>query len=370
MCSSGSSVTFAASFVGTLPISYQWQVDKGTGPTNIVGQTNTTLALTDLAVTDTGSYSLAAKNVLGTGSSTPAALTVVALPPTGTYDRALLSYGPLAYWEFNEPALSTTAYDHVGGFDGAYQSSCTAGVPGLPASFGGLPSGDFALKCVNGYTNSGVILPALNFPATNTITWTAWIYPSSTNGGSTTYTQAAWTGIITTRSSTYAGGMNYNGQGMLGYTWNQNNGNTWGFVSGLVIPNNQWSFVAVALSPTNAALYLINAGGFQMTNNPIAHDAETWNGASTIGYDAIGGATPFARNFNGMIDDVAVFTHTLSTADIQNLYAAKPYSPPVTLSIQRYGTSQIELQWSQGALLEATSVLGPWTTNTLPHRRS
>jgi len=360
----GGSVTFTASFVGTLPISYQWQVDKGTGPTNIVGQTDTTLTLTDLAVTDTGSYSLVATNVLGTGSSTPASLAVAALPPTGTYDRALLSYGPLAYWEFNEPALSTTAYDQVGGFNGTYQSGCTPGVPGLPASLGGLPSGDFAVECVNGNVNSGVMLPALNFPATNAVTWTAWIYPSSINGSSSTYPQAAWTGIITTRASTYASGVNYNGQGMLGYTWNQNNANTYNFVSGLVIPSNQWSFVAVALSPTNAALYLINAGGSQMTNNPIAHDAETWNGAATIGYDDIDGTTATNRTFNGVIDDVAVFTHTLTTADIRSLYAAIPYSPPVTLNIQRYGTSQIELQWSQGTLLEATNVMGPWTTDT------
>jgi hypothetical protein len=359
----GGSVTFAASFEGTLPFRYQWQGDKGTGPASIVGQTNATLILTNLAVTDTGSYSLVVSNSLGAVNSAFSYLTVLPAPPTNTYDRALLSYGPLAYWEFNEPALSATAYDYVSGFDGAYQPTSFSGVPGLPVSLGGLPTGDFALQCVYGYTNSGVTLPALNFPATNTITWTAWIYPSSTNASSTTYTQAAWTGIITTRSSTYASGVNYNDQGMLGYTWNQNNANTYNFVSQLVIPNNRWSFVAVALSPSNAALYLINAGGFQMTNNPIAHDAETWNGASTIGYDAIGGATPFARNFNGTIDDVAVFTHTLSTADIQNLYAAKPYSPSVTLNIQRYGTSQIELQWSQGTLLEATSLSGPWTTN-------
>jgi len=358
----GRSVTFAASFVGTLPISYQWQVDKGTGPTNIVGQTSASLALTNLALTDTGNYSLVATNVLGNGSSTPASLTVV-LPPTGTYDRALLSYGPLAYWEFNEPALSTTAYDCMGGFDGTYETGCTSGVPGLPVSLGGLPSGDFAVECVNGNVNSGVTVPALNFPATNTVTWTAWIYPSSINGASTTYTQAAWTGIITTRASTYAGGVNYNGQGMLGYTWNQNNGNTWGFVSGLVIPSNQWSFVAVALSPTNAALYLINSGGFQMTNNPIAHDAETWNGAATIGYDDIDGTTATNRTFNGVIDDVTIFTHTLTTADIQHLYAAIPYSPPVTLNIQRSGASQIKLDWSQGTLLEAPALTGPWTTN-------
>jgi hypothetical protein len=39
-------------------------------------------------------------------------------------------------------------------------------------------------------------------------------------------------------------------------------------------------------------------------------------------------------------------------------------SPAVSLSIQRLSATQIELQWSQGTLLEATSILGPWTTNT------
>ena len=78
----GGSVSFTASFFGTLPISYQWEVDKGSGPVKIAGQTNATLILTNLAVTDTGSYSLLATNVLGTASSTPASLTVSAVPPT------------------------------------------------------------------------------------------------------------------------------------------------------------------------------------------------------------------------------------------------------------------------------------------------
>ncbi len=76
----GGTVTFSASFTGTMPISYQWQVDKGTGPTNIVGQTNITLTLTNLQVADSGSYSLYATNILGPNSSTPATLTVHATP--------------------------------------------------------------------------------------------------------------------------------------------------------------------------------------------------------------------------------------------------------------------------------------------------
>lgn len=76
----GGSVTFSASFTGTLPIAYQWQVDKGTGATNLIGQTNATLTLTNLQVSDTGNYSLYATNIIGNASSTPSALTVYPTP--------------------------------------------------------------------------------------------------------------------------------------------------------------------------------------------------------------------------------------------------------------------------------------------------
>jgi hypothetical protein len=43
----------------------------------------------------------------------------------------------------------------------------------------------------------------------------------------------------------------------------------------------------------------------------------------------------------------------------------QPYSsalPPVSLQVQRFGTN-LQLNWSQGLLLQATNVTGPWTTN-------
>ena len=80
----GGSVTFSASFNGTLPMYYQWQVDKGSGPTNIIGQTNLTLTLTNLQVADSGTYSLLATNILGPGSSSGATLKVYPNPTVGT----------------------------------------------------------------------------------------------------------------------------------------------------------------------------------------------------------------------------------------------------------------------------------------------
>ena len=38
--------------------------------------------------------------------------------------------------------------------------------------------------------------------------------------------------------------------------------------------------------------------------------------------------------------------------------------PPVTLQITRVG-NDVQLSWPLGRLLEATSLSGPWTTNSL-----
>ena len=76
----GGSITFSATVAGTLPISYQWQVDKGSGATNLVGQTGTTLTLTNLALTSAGNYSLYVTNLIGPNSSSPAALTIQTNP--------------------------------------------------------------------------------------------------------------------------------------------------------------------------------------------------------------------------------------------------------------------------------------------------
>ena len=73
----GGLVTFQASYAGTLPITYQWQVDRGQGFSNLPGATNNPLTLMNLQPTNAGAYRLTAANAIGQGqTSTAATLTV------------------------------------------------------------------------------------------------------------------------------------------------------------------------------------------------------------------------------------------------------------------------------------------------------
>lgn len=75
----GSSVTIEAKFASVDPINYQWYKDGGI----MLGQTNSTLVLTNLAQTDTSvtpGYVLQASNALGVSSTSPCAFTVNPAP--------------------------------------------------------------------------------------------------------------------------------------------------------------------------------------------------------------------------------------------------------------------------------------------------
>jgi hypothetical protein len=111
--------------------------------------------------------------------------------------------------------------------------------------------------------------------------------------------------------------------------WNL--GTTWTFVSGLNIPSDQWSFVALAISPTSGTLYLGAGGPLTNAVNAIAHQNELWNGQALLGNDPLYAG----RIFNGVIDEVAVFQRTLTLDQVNTLYnvgrgIVQPVSPAFT----------------------------------------
>jgi len=252
----GSSVTFSAVFNGTLPISYQWKAATGGSATNIPGATNSSLTLSDLQTANAGSYTLLASNSIGGPVSTSAArLTVLPLP---AFISAVMQDNPVGYWRLNETSSTAsgtlTAVDMTGNYNGVYGSAAADGVAGPdPASgFAGFESSNTAAEFTSGVANSFVTIPELNLN-TNTVTISAWIYPIGT--------PASYSGLVFCRPGGDASGFNFTTSGQLGYTWNQNNSDTWDWFSGLVPPLQQWSFVALVISPDNAIIYLCNTNG-------------------------------------------------------------------------------------------------------------
>jgi hypothetical protein len=304
--------TFNASVVasGPGPISYQWYYDTSH---QIPNATNATLTLANVQTGNGGSYNCVISNPYGSTKSAASSLTVVTPTP---YEAAALADQALAYYPLDETS-GTTAIDYVGDHDGTYQTNAVLGQPGVPnPPFLGFPIKDFSVELDNTNAGSWVLAPFGTLAGTNNLTlpnltFTCWIYPVST--------QSESLGLIFDRGGA-VGGLDM-GQGpssqMLSYTWNNNSPDTFQFVSNLTPPQNQWSLAALTISPTQAVLYLFNASGRFSATNAIPHSEGLLDGAWRIGSDA---QDDPGRTFNGMIDAVAVFTNTLSWAQLNALY--------------------------------------------------
>lgn len=130
----GDDVAFSVTVSGTPPFTYQWQkggVDLVDEPGHIAGATTATLSLTNAALADAGSYTVAVTNIVGTYSSAAATLTVIAPTPpsvttqpedqtifvseTATFTVVASGTAPLAYqWRKGGVDLVDAA-DHIAG---------------------------------------------------------------------------------------------------------------------------------------------------------------------------------------------------------------------------------------------------------------
>ena len=378
----GQTLTYSAAFIGTLPISYQWMVDHGSGPTPISAASNpsavsNTLVLSNLQLTNAGIYSLTASNSVGgpvsSSSSTLTVLADPAPPAPGTYGALVLSNHPVAFWLLNETNDPSTgilpAYDLSGNkVFGLYATNSQNGFNGVQGprapAYAGFPTNNTALGTVPyTSTNSFVAASAGSLMASN-LTYAMWIKPSGPVQN--------WTGLLMDRAYQgtgfgFGGATDGTGMSELAYTWNNNT--TWSYNSHLFPSAHQWCFVAMVIQPTQATIYLITTNGVQTATNAIAHDSEAVGGAWRIGDDADGsiGGNVGIRTFPGAIADVSVFLSALSGSQLTAIYQAgvtPPQPPAVTLSIVPVANNSVTLTWPQGTLLEATNVTGPWITNT------
>ncbi len=365
----GQSSQFTVGALSSSALYYQWQtnnVDLSDGG-NISGSTTATLTISNVSATNVASYQVVVSNVWGAVTSSVATLALV--PPINAASESnLLAANPVAFWQLNEmgdPASGTLrANDFWGGHSGVYGSAVTLGIPGPQGlEFPGFDSANTAMQLTTDTADCWVTVPPLNLD-TNAVTITCWIEPEVN-------IQPGYAGLVFCRDGGTAAGLGFDSSGAyLGYTWNNDPG-TYSWNSGLTPPVNQWSFVALVVTPNNAILYLYTANGVQSATNYYPQGYQNFGGSSLIGNDPYNSPS---RVFGGAIEEVAVFNYALTPTQMGQLpaiiypptAAINPLGQPQPLyagnsyefRVIAQGTPPLTYQWY------SNSVPIPQATNT------
>jgi len=162
----------------------------------------------------------------------------------------------------------------------------------------------------------------------NNMTISAWV---KRNG------EQSWVGMVTSReggsnSELAFGGGGFGGPGAnkVAYCWNEI-GDTWKFDSGLVVPDNTWTFVAFSADPTGATLYMRPAGGTLTSKRHVI----TLPPLNTFAqYFWIGRGMLADRYLKGALDDVRIYNRNLDAANIAML--ANQTGEPTPGPVYRY----------------------------------
>lgn len=308
-------------------------------------------------------------------SSTQVAAHYSAATSAVAYVPAVQADAPLLYHRYLEP--KDTVAGNLGSAgsaaNGLFQYGSIAGAVGpRPSAYPGFDSTNTAAATTA--SGASIAIPALNLN-TNTITISAWLNASNM--------QSAAAGIIMCDAGNTYSGLNVDvitspGSLGLGYTWN-NDINTYNWSptvdSGLPqLPDSDWAYVALVVSPTSASIYLALTNGattFTSVTNYYTHVAQNFDGVTLLGSD--GGAA--AYSFRGAIDEVAIFKRSLGAGEVYSQFASaigglKPIvfndpQPPVdpvyagdtlTLTVDAGGTPALGYQWykTSGPIAGAT----------------
>ncbi len=234
--------------------------------------------------------------------------------------------GPVNWWKLNETSGSV-AMDSAGSANGVYQGGAVLGQTGAGPYTGN--------SIYLGSASGTVVIPTLNYNA-NTLTITAW---TKRNGQ-----QADGAGVIFCRTANTVAGLFLDAASKLRYSWNDNP-MTWGWNSGLGLPENQWVLVALVVEKTQATLFLRDGDQLFSATNAVPNQAEEFDGALYFGRDPYDNLHQFA----GWLDDVRIYDRALAATEIEQLYSAALTPPVITSGISRQG-NVVRLSWVGGGV--------------------
>jgi hypothetical protein len=331
----GGTAQFSVAAGGLGTLSYHWlfnstPLSDGNG---ISGSTNAALVIRNVASANVGAYSVTVANQGGSTNSSSVTLSLTSV--STAYEAAMTNLNPVGYWRFNEVSGAPYAFDYWGGFTATYGSAAVNGQSGPQSStFPGFEANNDCVQTA-AVVNSWVMIPPLPFN-TNTVTITAWVYPTSSEQGSAA--------IVCCRGGATDSGLTCTGSGgtHIGYTWN-NVLDTYRWLPPLAEPLNMWSFCAMVVEPTRTTMYVFNPnttvpGAVNCAVNLITNAMQSFNYTTYVGTDILGpGAT---RNFKGDIDEVAIFNRALSSSELTGLYTTAtgtPLAPAIQLQPQATG---------------------------------
>ena len=164
------------------------------------------------------------------------------------------------------------------------------------------------IEWVDGIAGAAIELDAddqITLPAPNmnisTTTMTAWVKPAEIAN--------SIKGILYRRDASTVGGLKIGPGNQLGYTWN-NNPDAYNWESGLFVPAQQWSLIAVVLDPSQATLYLDSVE--TLRTHVLDHQEMTFDVEMTLGHDPLS----LDRRFIGALDDVRFYNRALNQEEL------------------------------------------------------
>ncbi|MCX6923926.1 MAG: hypothetical protein NT154_12070, partial [Verrucomicrobia bacterium] len=342
-------------------LKYQWY--KGGSP--IPSATSSAYTVPRVTTTNAGSYSVSVTNIVGSATSGPPVVITIPSVTAGSYEAAIVTSAPEAWWRLDEPQGSTNMFDGMGRHNGIYtNASGGSTLPTMGAS-GALVSNPNPAASFSS-TGQGIGLvpysPALT-PSKYSVE--AWVNTSVLNNQvpvSSSFNNAGW--WMQSASGWWSGG---SFQGLWG---NNLNGNT----AAAILPN-QWSYVVINYDASQTGssgniypwtLYVNGATDGYIWSTPAASSG---GAPFIIGAQGVSPATLAALFFDGKVDEVAVYPRVLTGAEITAHYNARGtvvvpviFTTPlvsqtvttgksVSFTTTDAGTAPISLQWYKGTTL-------------------
>jgi hypothetical protein len=325
---SGGKATLSALASGALPLYYQWQSNN----VNITGATNASFVLSNAPVGYSASFVCLVSNFVGSASSTPVNVTVITAP-SAPYPVQVMADHPQGYWRLNEADNGLNngnpgviAHDYWGGNNGAYTNASlgqtgynnttdptdTSAIfgPGPDSYAGNIQGVDFG----TGYgSNANFSIEA----------WVSGVGQSISGAGIVTKGYGAGGEQFCMDSQSSSTGFRFFVRDALRQTHNCNS---------TVLPDGFWHHLVGVCNESSGLLSLYIDGRLAATAAIASGSgALASTDPMTIGARKSAATSAYYNDqFNGQVDEVAVYNYALSAGQVLNHYTAAGTPPYIS----------------------------------------